>query len=56
MQTEKRNDPCFYVWIDEERRIVSFHEADGFQKIPFASRESLLAFVIEKGYSGYRIQ
>jgi len=56
MQTEEQKEPCFYAWIDEHNRIVSFHEADGFEKIPFASHEEMFMFVVEKGYSGYRIQ
>ena len=31
--------PSWRVWIDTQRRIVSFHEEEGFQPMEFHSRE-----------------
>lgn len=44
------------LWMDAANRILSFQSAEGFEPIPFPSREEMFAYVIEKGAAGYRIQ
>lgn len=44
------------VWVDWVRRIVSFHEVEGFQVLAYPTHEEMFAFVIEKGFAGFGIQ
>ncbi len=44
------------VWVNTERRIVSFHPEEGFQLMEFHSRELYLQYI--DGFTGkqYRYQ
>ena len=44
------------VWVDWTRRIVSFHEVEGFQVLAYPTHEEMFAVVIEKGFAGFGIQ
>ena len=54
---EKEEDEDIYLlWVDWSRRIISFHEAEGFQRLAYDTHEEMLAFAVEKGYAGFAIQ
>ena len=44
------------VWVDEENKVVSFHEEAGFHVLSFPTRDAMFHFVFEKGADGFRIQ
>lgn len=46
----------FYVWINHTDKIVSFNEAEGFEKICFPSYKEMLSFAFNHSYVGYRVQ
>ena len=44
------------VWIDHQRKIVSFHEEPGFQRMEFHQREHLQVMLMEWQEKRYRFQ
>lgn len=44
------------VWMDWEKRIISFSMAEGFEEIQFPTREEKLQFAVSKGNAGFGIQ
>ena len=56
MPIETELQPVHRVWVDWVRRIVSFHEVEGFQVLVYPTHEEMFAFVIEKGFAGFGIQ
>lgn len=46
----------YQIWIDWKREIVSFHEADGFDPLQFASSESRQANIHILLILGFRFQ
>ena len=44
------------VWIDHLNQAISFHPADGFEHLPFATHEAQMHFALEKCKDGYKIQ
>lgn len=36
------------VWIDHLNQVISFHPADGFEQLPFATHEAQMHFALEK--------
>lgn len=44
------------VWVDNHRRIVSFHEEEGCQMLEFRSRELFLNCVDQYAGKQYRYQ
>lgn len=55
MDKEKKS-PVFLIWVDWGKRIISFHEAEGFERLEYGTREEMLAFAVAKGYAGFGIQ
>ena len=39
---ESKTPFLWELWVDPVRRVVSFHQEDGFQKLEFRSRELFL--------------
>lgn len=46
----------FPVWVDWIRRIISFHEAEGFERLEYPSQEEMMSFAVAKGFAGFGIQ
>ena len=44
------------LWVDTERKIVSFHEEEGCQLLEFRSRELFLSCVDQYTLQQYRYQ
>ena len=44
------------VGSDPLTQIISFHPADGFEQLPFATHEAQMHFALEKCKDGYKIQ
>ena len=56
METTKQETPTvtWRLWIDNQRRIVSFHEEEGCVLLEFRS-EDMFMHCVEQ-YAGYRYQ
>lgn len=52
-EEEKRNHS---IWVDWEKRIISFREAEGFEELKYPSHKEMFEFAIEKGFAGFGIQ
>lgn len=44
------------IWVDWERRVISFHPAPGFAEVRFQTREEMTAFAVQKSEEGFGIQ
>lgn len=53
---EKTGLEDYKIWIDWEREIVSFHEAQGFEPLPFANQEARSANINILITAGFRFQ
>lgn len=56
MEEEPNQKELFRVWIDANRRIVSFHEVEGSQLLEFRDRELFLKCVDQYVTQHYRYQ
>ena len=56
MEKNPVTESLFRVWIDTNRRIVSFHEEEGCQLLEFRSREMFLHCVDQYTGLQYRYQ
>ena len=56
MEKKAANEPVWRVWVDTDRRIVSFHEEEGCQLLEFHSREMFLNCVDQYTGKQYRYQ
>ena len=44
------------VWLNEESRIASFHEVNGFKKYEYSNHSYFMAFLHSLQERGYRFQ
>ena len=57
IQTTKTEERKIWpVWVNLEAKVISFHEAEGFEKLEYASHEQLLAFAAVKEAEGFAFQ
>lgn len=56
METEKEKRQVWPVWIDWDKRILSFQEVKEFQKQEFSTREEMFGFAVERTEEGFAIQ
>lgn len=49
-------DNQWFIWVDWERRVISFHREDEFTEVGFSSHEEMIAFAVEKSVEGFGIQ
>ncbi len=56
MKQNRTTEPLWRVWIDTERRIVSFHEEEGCQLLEFRSRDTFFRCVDQYTGMQYRYQ
>ncbi len=52
---EEEKEVCF-LWVDWEKRVISFNEKDGFEKLEYPTHKQMFEFAVEKGYAGFGIQ
>lgn len=54
---EKREEETvFSIWVNWERRVISFTQAEGFEELQNPDHDEMFRFVIEKGNEGFGIQ
>ncbi len=56
MKQEEEETEIYSVWVDWDNRIVSFEEAEGFERLEYTSHEEMFDFVVKKGFAGFGIQ
>jgi len=44
------------VWVDWSRRVLSFHQVQGFHKWEFLTHEDRMEFALQKSREGFAIQ
>lgn len=53
---EKEEMEFWPIWIDYGRKIISFQEAAGFERLEYPTHEEMFQFAIEKTMEGFAIQ
>ena len=56
MDIEKEAQQVWTVWMDWDRRIVSFREVKDFEKQEFSTHEEMFRFALERTMEGFAIQ
>ena len=56
LEMQSGEEPRWRIWVDTNRKIVSFHEVEGCQLMEFRSYELLLRCVDEYAEKQYRYQ
>ena len=49
-------EEVYFIWVNWDKRIISFEKADGFQELQYKTHEEMLRFAIRKGNEGFGIQ
>ena len=52
---EEKLEQALIAWVNKEERIVTFRDAEGFEKIIFRSQEDKRSYVYNLCESGYKI-
>ena len=53
---ERDEETVFSIWVNWEKRVISFTEEDGFEKLRFPTHEEKFKFAVERGNEGFGIQ
>lgn len=56
MEMEKEETGVWPLWIDRDRRIVSFQAEAGFERLEYPTHDKMFQFAIEKTMDGFAIQ
>ena len=56
MFDEKETNDGWPIWVDWEKRIISFREAAGFDKLVFPTHDEMFRFAVDKTMSGFAMQ
>ncbi len=52
---EEKSEQAFIAWVNKEKRIVTFREIEGFEKLTYRTQDDKMAHVYHLCQSGYRI-
>lgn len=53
---EREEETAFSIWVNWERRVISFTLENGFEELTFPTFEEKVQFAIERGNEGFGIQ
>ncbi len=53
---QQKQEPVWRIWVDTERRVVSFHEVEGGQMMEFRSYELFQSCIDRYTAQRYRYQ
>lgn len=53
---EREEEAVFSIWVNWNRRVISFSPDNGFEELRFQTYEDKFQFAIEKGNEGFGIQ
>lgn len=56
MVTEKEETEKWPVWINWDKRIVSFQEVEGFERLKYPSHDEMFRLAIDKTMDGFASQ
>ena len=52
---EREEETVFSIWVNWERRVISFTQENGFEKLSFPTHEEKFKFAIDRGTEGFGI-
>ena len=53
---EREEETVFSIWVNWERRVISFTQENGVEELTFPTHEDKFQFAIERGNEGFGIQ
>ena len=53
---EKERKEVFVCWLDENKKILSFHFVEGFERKEFKTKPDFQEFMMFSVSRGYRVQ
>ena len=53
---ERDEETVFSIWVNWEKRVISFTEENGFEELRFPTHEDKFKFAIVRGNEGFGIQ
>ena len=53
---QREEETVFSIWVNWDRRVISFSPDDGFEELHFKTHEEKIRFAIERGNEGFGIQ
>ena len=53
---EREGETVFSIWVNWEKRVISFTQEKGFEELTFPTHDELFRFAIERGNEGFAIQ
>ena len=53
---EREEEAVFSIWVDWEKRVISFSKENGFEEMRFPPHEEKFKFAIDRGNEGFGIQ
>lgn len=53
---DREEETVFSIWVNRERRVISFTEGNGFEEHRFPTHDDMLRFAIERVNEGFAIQ
>ena len=53
---EREEKTVFDLWVDWEKRVISFSKENGFEELRFLSYEEKFKFAIDRGNEGFGFQ
>ena len=53
---EREEEAAFILWVNWDRRVISFSEEKGCEKLAFPTYEEKFKFAIDRGNEGFGIQ
>ena len=53
---EKKQQDYFVCWLDEEKKILSFHFVEGFERKVFKTKPEFQEFMMLSVSRGFRVQ
>ena len=55
-ETMEEKETVYSIWINWEKRTISFEKAEGFQELQYKTHDEMFRFAIERGNEGFGIQ
>ena len=52
----EEQEKVYSIWVNWEKRVISFEKATGFQELQYKTYDEMLWFAIRKGNEGFGIQ
>ena len=52
---EREEEAVFCIWVNWERRVISFSEENEFEELRFPTHEEKFKFAIDRGNEGFGI-